>query len=430
MGQEPQTKKIFGVTDLVQFRSSLALARLRWTIQAFVAKVKGKDVPTGYLDSSIVRRDGRAVAVSVLPGNSAEPSFCQAVTEVLAILLALNRLVDDTPPIAGRRRFGNMAARDWHSKLEEYVRGALGAGGARGTGTLGEVHLGNDALKEDTGGDAVGKGAPGKIALPVDVATELQHYLCQSFGLKLRLDYGSGHELNFLAFLGAYLEQFHAWDRVGGTEVLAVFARYYDLVRRLIVDYNLEPAGSHGVWGLDDHFHFMYILGAAQFNASEGASGDGYRFIPPVLQALGPAVVEQCAGSNLYISAVAFILRIKTGPFHEHSPMIYDIHRSVVLWSKVLLGLQRMYELEVLGKFPVVQHFYFGKKLYLWVDDKTRAPLATSASPDPGSSQKTPPGIINGIQGTKTTAQNVLLTNEPRTTSPNASQPRKDRRRP
>ncbi|RKP31588.1 Phosphotyrosyl phosphatase activator [Metschnikowia bicuspidata] len=395
MGQDLQTKKIFEATDLVQFRSSLALAKLRWTIQAFIAKVKGKDVPTGYLDSSIVTRDGRAVAVSVLPSNSAEPSFYQAVTEVLAILLALNRLVDDTPPIAGRRRFGNMACRDWHSKLEVYVRDALG-----------------------------------KSALPVDVATELQHYLCQSFGLKLRLDYGSGHELNFLAFLGAYLEQFHAWDRVGGTEVLAVFARYYDLVRRLIVDYNLEPAGSHGVWGLDDHFHFMYILGAAQFNASEGASGNGYRFIPPVLQALGPAVVEQCAGSNLYINAVAFILRIKTGPFHEHSPMIYDIHRSVVLWSKVLLGLQKMYEVEVLGKFPVVQHFYFGKKLYLWVDDKTRAPLATSASPDPGSSQETLPGIINGIQGTKTAAQNVSLTNKPWTTSPNASQPRKDRRRP
>lgn len=50
-------------------------------------------------------------------------------------------------------------------------------------------------------------------------------------------------------------------------ECLDVIPRYYGVVDAIITHYKLEPAGSHGVWGLDDHFHIAYIIGAAQLTS-------------------------------------------------------------------------------------------------------------------------------------------------------------------
>ena len=61
----------------------------------------------------------------------------------------------------------------------------------------------------------------------------------------------------------------------------------------------------------------------------------------------------------LFLEAIQFIHEMKTGPFHEHSPMLYDI-AGVPNWQKVNKGLVKMYVAEVLKKVPIVQHFEFG----------------------------------------------------------------------
>lgn len=389
------TKHIFDSADLEYFQRSLAYKRLHQTITFFISKVKGTDVPQGCLDPTIVTRKQDMSRVSKpIPGsfdNLSEPA-----KKIVDILDQFNTLIDDTPPLKGPRRFGNMACRDWHAKVESNA------------GLLLSTLVSNAGARD-----------------------ELEYYLVNSFGSSLRLDYGLGHELSFIAFLGGLTECNVIGHDIEGSDLLAVFAKYYDLVRRLIIDYNLEPAGSHGVWGLDDHFHFIYILGAAQFNQEDVKSSS--RYIPSVQHVLSPETIETFQLSNLYVNAIAFIFKLKNGPFHEHSPILFDIHRSVSLWSKVLSGLLKMYEVEVFGKFPVVQHFWFGEGLFPWKDAQTSKDLPTRQPEEKPAEEEDEhpeiPGLIAGLQGQKTTRSNISMTAAPwalaKNQAPNATVPQR-----
>lgn len=54
---------------------------------------------------------------------------------------------------------------------------------------------------------------------------------------------------------------------------------------------------------------------------------------------------------------------MKKGPFYEHSPQLYDIS-GVPYWAKINKGMIKMYKVEVMGKFPVVQHFPIGSVFF------------------------------------------------------------------
>ncbi|SGZ54593.1 CIC11C00000004899 [Sungouiella intermedia] len=376
-------KRIFDGSDLVYFQKSLALKRLHLVISVILNKVKGQSVPKGWLSPATVTRS-RTKTVGTEFEAEKQPcdltGLSSSVGKVIGILDNCNLLIDETPPFEGPRRYGNLACREWHVKIEANA------------GTWLQAFSSNRGLND-----------------------ELGYYLLNSFGSALRLDYGSGHELSYVAFIGGLMECGFLERDVLGSDLLAIFARYYEITRRLIVEYNLEPAGSHGVWGLDDHFHFIYILGAAQFNPPEDKKETQY--IPPVQQVLTTQIIDGYKESNLYVNAIAFIFKIKLGPFNEHSPIIYDIHHSVSLWSKVLSGLLKMYEVEVFGKVPVVQHFWFGNGLYPWKDAETKANLPVKQieidDQYDKNEEESVPGLINGFTGTKTTRSNITLTAAP-----------------
>lgn len=116
--------------------------------------------------------------------------------------------------------------------------------------------------------------------------------------------------------------------------------RYLELVRRLIKTYTLEPAGSHGVWGLDDHSFLPYIFGSAQYapavsesheTPTEGSREDA----PNPADVAKSMAVERERSKNMYFSAIAFIYDVKKGPFWEHSPMLYDISGVRAGWAKI-----------------------------------------------------------------------------------------------
>jgi len=115
---------------------------------------------------------------------------------------------------------------------------------------------------------------------------------------------------------------------------------YLKLVRKLILTYTLEPAGSHGVWGLDDHSFVPYILGSAQLspaivgNAHVPTEGS-LKGAPNPSAVTKLESVEMRRDSNMYFDAIGFIFDVKKGPFWEHSPVLYDISGVKAGWAKI-----------------------------------------------------------------------------------------------
>lgn len=298
--QFAETKKLINnEEDVVRFHSTIAYARLTAFLH-FICDA----VPEGSLSSP--------------------PPASKNVQALLDILSRCDQWVTDCPPHTGARRFGNLAFREWHSHLDSESEALV-----------------SSLIQE-----------PGHRSL-----IEVVPYFTGSFGSAQRLDYGTGHELSFFAFLCTLFQldvlSLDSSQDAQGVGLL-VYPAYLSLIQKLVVRYTLEPAGSHGVWGLDDHFAMPYLLGAAQLSRLEPET------FPTPASITSKKEVEEFRTQNLYFNAIGFINDVKKGPFWEHSPMLYDIS-GINNWAKISTGMRKMYNVEVLGKFPVVQHFPFGE---------------------------------------------------------------------
>jgi len=271
------------------------------------------------------------------------------------------RWVDDFPPetrsgSAISIRFGNPAFRAWHERLIERSDAIIT--------TI--LHSRDDDLTPKLACQRGRDAASGVLRPKGDSSVrQVSPYLHDSFGHSVRLDYGTGHESSFLVFLLILSKVKCIGDKSDLSLVtlqavtLSIFDQYLKVTRRLQTDYRLEPAGSHGVWGLDDYHCLPFYFGACQL---KGASPSLSQEIVEPKCIMNEHTILEHGDVYMYFTCIRYIQLLKKGvPFFESSPMLYNISQTVPSWDKVASGLLRLYQGEVLNKRVVVQHFVFSK---------------------------------------------------------------------
>lgn len=322
-----QFKKSAAYSDIVDFVKLCAEA----VVDSVVVLSEGEE-------GHILVDSTSASSVSDSIRDAASACGAVVVDKFVEFMTQLQQLVTDIPPIKQPMRFGNKAFRVWHEQMLAIARLFLVA---------------VCSAPEDCS-----NRCPDRV-------DELLVYIADMFGNTTRIDYGTGHELNFAVFFLLLMKLGLVQKDDLGAVILRCFSSYVKTMRRLQVEYMLEPAGSHGVWGLDDYHCLLFLWGSAQLSRQDRLR----RRLDMGEAAITPgcihdsSVLREYAGQLLYLEGIAFIKQLKSSaPFAETSPMLNDIS-GLQDWAKICSGLMQLFRAEVLGKYPVIQHLLFGDLL-------------------------------------------------------------------
>jgi len=268
-------------------------------------------------------------------------------------LKAISTWIKEIPPDSNAKaRFGNPSFRLWHERL---VQRSPAIVSSILTDYTSKKMLKLQDCSHNGYKSATEESSPfPKEGRHLEMMQELCTYLHSSFGHPIRLDYGTGHESSFLVFLYC-LFKIGCFDENSqccfAAAAISIIMQYLEITRGLQYEYMLEPAGSHGVWGLDDYHCLPFYFGACQLVQQS--------FPPSCIHET--KILQDYHQTFLYFSCILFIKKIKPGAsFAESSAMLNDVS-YLSSWSKIQAGLLRLFEGEVLDKLPVIQHFKFGK---------------------------------------------------------------------
>jgi serine/threonine-protein phosphatase 2A activator len=93
--------------------------------------------------------------------------------------------------------------------------------------------------------------------------------------------------------------------------------------------FTLEPAGSHGVWGLDDYHFLPFLLGGAELI--------GHDVVKKPSDIHNKEYVEAYHNDYMYLDCIKVIKEVKkSAPFSETSPMLNDIS-AAASWEKIAM---------------------------------------------------------------------------------------------
>jgi hypothetical protein len=326
---------------------------------------------------SFVTALGKSTSLSSYTMDLANP--LQGLSPGMACLHGcLKSIADDwlkelPPDEKARARFGNPVFKQWHARLTERSWKIIDC--------ILDCHVKHDTWDDDVLEECADAGARAasesesasestENGKPTDakrdqVVAELQAYLLHSFGHEIRLDFGTGHECSFFVFLFALCKLGVFGNKpktsapthdIMAPVACAITTQYLEICRGVQDKYMLEPAGSHGVWGLDDYHCIPFYIGACQM---QNPAYEDKEYKPSSIH--NDELLKSSEGSTmLYFQCIRYIKMLKKGvPFFESSPMLDDIS-NLANWAKVAGGLLRLFEGEVLSKQPVVQHFVFG----------------------------------------------------------------------